>query len=107
MSVFEASSLSTSANLTASEIIAFYAWSVTGGPNITTAYGLKLGNVSGAVSNYAIYTGTGKVRFGDDLSLVGALQLGNEYQAGAPTATGYVTLKDSTGTSYKIPAVAA
>ncbi len=34
------------------------------------------------------------------------LKLGNAYAAGAPTATGYVVIKDSTGTSYKIPAVA-
>lgn len=34
------------------------------------------------------------------------LALGNAYAAGAPTATGYVVIKDSTGTSYKIPAVA-
>lgn len=34
------------------------------------------------------------------------LQLGNAYVAGAPTATGYIVIKDSTGTSYKIPAVA-
>ena len=32
--------------------------------------------------------------------------LGNAYVAGAPTATGYIVIKDSTGTSYKIPAVA-
>jgi hypothetical protein len=34
------------------------------------------------------------------------LKLGNTYTAGAPTATGYIVIKDSTGTSYKIPAVA-
>jgi hypothetical protein len=34
------------------------------------------------------------------------LKLGNAYAAGAPTATGYIVIKDSTGTSYKIPAVA-
>lgn len=30
------------------------------------------------------------------------LQLGNAYVAGAPAATGYVTLKDSAGTTYKV-----
>jgi hypothetical protein len=34
------------------------------------------------------------------------LKLGNAYAAGAPTATGYIVIKDSTGTSYKIPAQA-
>ena len=37
-----------------------------------TNYGLKIGNVSGASTNYAIYTGTGPVRFGDTLTAVGA-----------------------------------
>jgi len=35
-----------------------------------------------------------------------ALKLGNAYVAGAPAATGYIVIKDSTGTSYKIPAQA-
>ena len=34
------------------------------------------------------------------------LKLGNAYASGAPTATGYIVIKDSTGTSYKIPAQA-
>ena len=34
------------------------------------------------------------------------IYVGNAYVAGAPTATGYIVIKDSTGTSYKIPAVA-
>jgi hypothetical protein len=34
------------------------------------------------------------------------ISVGNAYVAGAPTATGYIVIKDSTGTSYKIPAVA-
>lgn len=45
---------------------------------------------------------------GTDLQVTSGkgLKLGNAYVAGAPTATGYVIIKDSTGTSYKIPAVA-
>jgi hypothetical protein len=35
------------------------------------------------------------------------LRLGNSYHAGAPTASGYILIEDSTGTQYKIPAVAA
>ncbi len=31
-----------------------------------------------------------------------ALKLGNAYVAGAPTATGYVTIKDSAGNTYKV-----
>ena len=44
--------------------------------------------------------GTGTV------AISGAFQVGNAYTAGAPTATGYIVIKDSTGTSYKIPAQA-
>jgi hypothetical protein len=45
---------------------------------------------------------------GSDITVASgkALKLGNAYVAGAPTATGYVVIKDSTGTSYKIPAQA-
>lgn len=32
----------------------------------------------------------------------GAIQLGNAYTATPPTCTGYVTVKDSTGTVYKL-----
>jgi hypothetical protein len=49
--------------------------------------------VSWTSSNVTIASGVG-------------LQLGNAYASGAPTATGYIVIKDSTGTSYKIPAVA-
>jgi hypothetical protein len=34
--------------------------------------------------------------------LAGALRLNNAYTAGAPTATGYVTLQDSAGNTYKV-----
>ena len=34
--------------------------------------------------------------------LAGALRLNNAYVAGAPTATGYVTIQDSAGTTYKV-----
>lgn len=36
------------------------------GPTITSLYGLKIGNIVGGTSNYSIFTGTGRVRFGDD-----------------------------------------
>jgi len=34
--------------------------------------------------------------------LAGALRLNNAYTAGAPTATGYVTIQDSAGNTYKV-----
>jgi len=39
-------------------------------------------------------------------TIAGTLQVGNAYVAGDPVTTGYIVIKDSTGTSYKIPAVA-
>jgi hypothetical protein len=51
----------------------------------------------------------GNVLLGGATSTVkigGSFQVGNAYVAGAPTATGYIVIKDSTGTSYKIPAQA-
>jgi hypothetical protein len=41
-----------------------------------------------------------------NVTIGGTLQVGNAYVGGAPTATGYIVIKDSTGTSYKIPAQA-
>jgi hypothetical protein len=35
------------------------------------------------------------------LTMSGTLQLGSTYVGGAPAATGYITMKDSTGTTYK------
>ncbi len=46
------------------------------------------------------------ISYTGDFRITGTLQVGNTYTAGAPTATGYIVIKDSTGTSYKIPAVA-
>ena len=40
-------------------------------------------------------------------NIKGKLTTDTAYAAGAPTATGYLTVYDSTGTAYKIPAVAA
>lgn len=42
----------------------------------------------------------------DFAPLQGQLRTHNAYTAGAPTATGYIVLYDSTGTAYKVPAEA-
>lgn len=47
-------------------------------------------------------SGAGNIQAGA-LTLSGALQLGNAYVAGAVVATGSVTIKDSTGTTYRVP----
>jgi hypothetical protein len=46
------------------------------------------------------------ISYTGDFRISGTLQVGNTYVGGAPTATGYIVIKDSTGNSYKIPAVA-
>jgi len=43
-----------------------------------------------------------KLFVGTDITLGGALQLGNAYVATPQVTTGYVTLKDSGGTTYKV-----
>jgi len=51
----------------------------------------------GATSNvFEVPTGTVTMKLG------GALRLNNAYTAGAPTATGYVTIQDSAGNTYKV-----
>lgn len=57
----------------------------------------------GGGADFGVFDSTGLVVTGD-VTLSGALKLGNAYQAGAPSSTGYLTIKDSTGTTYKIPA---
>ena len=44
----------------------------TGAGNITTAYGMYLGDVTGGSTNYAIYTNSGQVRFGDEVEAGGS-----------------------------------
>lgn len=49
-----------------------------------------------------------QARLADDsafASVQGKLTTDTAYQAGAPTATGYLVLYDSTGTAYRVPAV--
>lgn len=75
------------------------------------------GNVIVYGSTHASDPNTGRIRVGtttitswdsNDFTIASGkgLKVGNAYVAGAPTATGYIVIKDSTGTSYKIPAVA-
>lgn len=48
---------------------------ISGGGAITTLYGIHVANQTGGGTNYAIYTGTGQVRLGDDVVIVGKLCL--------------------------------
>lgn len=47
-------------------------------------------------------TGNGKIVLQTAPVFLGTIQLGTPYVAGAPGATGYILIKDSTGTAYKI-----
>jgi hypothetical protein len=82
-----------------------------GSINLDDTYTLGWGNgtayVQGSVAGNFVKLGTaGSVALTLDSSqrciLAGALRLNNAYTAGAPTATGYVTLQDSAGNTYKV-----
>lgn len=69
--------------------------------NVTTSQALGVGGGIQAgfkldVTGATILRGNTYIASGSDLFL------GNAYVAGAPAATGYVTLRDSTGTTYKV-----
>lgn len=71
-----------------------------------------IGDGSGGSTHFYTRTGSANTarlsidNTNGNVTIGGTLQVGNAYVAGAPTATGYIVIKDSTGTSYKIPAVA-
>jgi hypothetical protein len=60
---------------------------------MNSAYGLKVGNVTGGATNYAIYTGTGLVRFGDTVNTTSVYQVNGTQVVGAQGAT----ITDPTG----------
>jgi hypothetical protein len=60
---------------------------------ITNIYGIKIEDIAGAVSSYAIFTGIGAIRFGDSISLADA----KDIAFGATTGT-----KIGTGSTQKI-----
>ena len=53
--------------------------------------------------NNLTVSGTGTSTFAGALTVGGALKLANAYVAGAVVGTGYVTIQDSTGTTYRVP----
>ena len=63
-------------------------------------YLLQLVNYD-ASKNYLFYDDI--ALFPGALTLGGALKLNNAYVAGAVVGTGYVTIQDSTGTTYRVP----
>ena len=72
---------------------------LTGGPGDTNKIN------SSSASNLAFQTNSTTALTLDSSQrtiLAGALRLNNAYVSGAPTATGYVTLQDSAGNTYKV-----
>ncbi len=61
---------------TLTNLIGLRATLVTGGATVTNAFGLLIDDVSGAVNNYAIKTGTGLVWFGEDANIQRDLNVG-------------------------------
>ena len=86
---------------------------------VTNQFGFHAANsLTGATNNYGFYSdiasgsnrynfyanGTADNFFRGNVTIGSgsALKLGNAYVPGAPAATGYVTLQDSAGTTYKV-----
>ena len=90
----------------------FYADTITATGTITTAYGLYIANQTAGATNYAIYTGAGAVRFGDEMTatqnpLTAYPASVTVTDGGAPVGTvaGVQTMLD--GSVYQVPEVAA
>ena len=77
---------------------------VAGGVNKTHSFTGGDGGAGTTILAIKDAAGTLKANFTGDgkLILSGILRLGNTYVAGAPTATGYVTIQDSAGNTYKV-----
>lgn len=58
---------------TVTNLVGFYGTTPGIGGTVTNAYGAYFENVSGASNNYAIYTNSGLVRFGDNVSTTGTI----------------------------------
>jgi hypothetical protein len=86
-----------------SSVLRFYESGTLKGLIGTTAGTTYLDSLSGSI---ILRTNGGTTALTLDSSqrciLAGALRLNNAYVSGAPTATGYVTLQDSAGNTYKV-----
>ena len=70
---------------------------------------LRFGGTTSSFPALKRSTTSMQVRLADDsafTNIQGKLTTDTAYTAGAPTATGYIVLFDSTGTAYRVPAVA-
>ena len=66
----------------------------------TSKYGLSIGNVSGASSNYAIKTGTGAVDFGDSVAVTGDMDISGAYKISGTDYSQYFI--DSAGSAGQV-----
>jgi len=66
--LFAGSTSGTNINISIQDANAF------SGGGLTTNYGLKIENLTTASTNYAIYTGTGDIHFGDDVEISGTIK---------------------------------
>jgi hypothetical protein len=64
---------------------------------------LRFVDGSGPTNRMTLDMTTGAAAFSGSVALGGALKLANAYVAGAVVGTGYVTIQDSTGTTYRVP----
>ena len=70
----------------------------------TLGIGFSSSNTSFVEDNaLSIVAATKAATFAGAVTVTGALKLGNAYVAGAVVGTGYVTIQDSTGTTYRVP----
>ena len=60
-------------------------------------------NAAGSITTAMTLTKDLAATFAGAVNVGGALKLGNAYVAGAVVGTGYVTIQDSTGTTYRVP----
>lgn len=68
------------------------------GVSTGTAYGLKIANITGSVAAYAIYTGTGSIRFGGATQIVENLTLDGSLLMASVTLAATTTTLNITGT---------
>jgi len=67
---------------------------------ITSYYGLHINNIASASNNYAIYTNAGAVRLGDDVSVVGDMDISGAYKISGTDYSQYFI--DSAGSAGQV-----
>jgi len=63
-------------------------------------------NANRGSADFSILHSTGAATFAGDVSVTGALKLGNAYVGTPVVGTGYIVIQDSNGTNYKVSVAA-